>query len=80
MSFKVGDKVALARDVERFPSFIARKGATGTVCRIDTDSEGGIWDMAVRMDETIAGCEEWNNEIYWTDEYLDDINEDLVKA
>jgi superfamily I DNA and RNA helicase len=74
-TFKVGDKVVLARDVERFPSFIAKAGMTGTISRVEDNG-----DLAARMDETIAGCEEWNNEIHWWEEFTADIRGDLAPA
>ena len=74
-TFKVGDRVKLMRDVERFPSFIAKAGMTGTVCMVDANG-----DIAARMDETIAGCEEWNNEIHWWEEFTADIAGDLAPA
>ena len=67
-TFAVGDRVALTRDVERFPDFIAPKGATGTVVMAERDGA-----LAVRMDQAITGAEEWDNEIHWHDDYVADI-------
>lgn len=72
-TFKVGDRVKLVRDVERFPDFIAPAGATGTVSGIEING-----DIAVKMDAIITGCEEWNNEIHWYDDYAADIDGDLM--
>lgn len=73
-TFKVGDRVCLTRDVDRFPDFIARKGMVGTVCTVEIDGA-----LAVKMDDTIAGCEEWDNQVWWTfDFHLEDIADDLA--
>ena len=71
-AFKVGDRVKLLRDVDRFPDFIAHKGATGTVCCVEING-----DLAVTMDDHIDGAEEWDNDIGWYDVYSDDIVDDL---
>lgn len=54
-----GYRFALNQDVDRFPDFIARQGMTGTVKLVD---DHGIW---ARMDQHIAGCEQWDNELHW---------------
>lgn len=54
----VGARVVLLRDVERFPSFIAAAGLTGTVVENTTL-------LGVRMDEPLAGAEEWDNCVQW---------------
>ena len=56
----VGSRGRLRRNVDRFPHFIAKAGATGTVTEA-TDSL-----IAVRMDEVLPGAEEWDNEVCWT--------------
>lgn len=50
----------LTHDAERFPHFIARAGAVGTVVEIDNE---GIF--AVHFDEPIEGAETWSNEVHW---------------
>lgn len=58
---EVGQRYALTADVERFPHFIARKGATGTV----TDTQPQL--VALTLDEPLAGAEEWDNAVIFTD-------------
>lgn len=72
IDLKMGDRVRLRRDVERYPHFIARAGMTGTVVIADHDT------IAVRMDEHLDGCEEWDNEVIWSDDMdlLQDVDGD----
>ena len=55
----VGQRVALARDVERYPNFIARQGMMGTI----VGNDGGM--LRVRMDDPLPGAEDWDNEVQW---------------
>ena len=55
----VGTRVELVRDVDRFPHFIAPKGAQGEVVYADEHT------ISVRMDELVPGAEEWDNEVCW---------------
>jgi len=61
----IGTRLRLTRNVERFPHFIAPKGATGTV----TDVTDG--NISVLMDDHLAGAEEWDNEIVWSADFDD---------
>jgi hypothetical protein len=65
---KVGYRFKLGGAVGRFPNFMAPAGLTGTVKIVD---ENGLW---AKMDQHIAGAEEWKNEIYWptVEEFLGD--------
>lgn len=72
-TFKVGDRVRLLQAVDRFPDFIAPAGLLGTVDAVEIDGS-----LAVKMDATIAGCEEWNNCICWYDDGIADIADDLA--
>lgn len=56
----VGTRVKLTHDVDRFPHFIADAGMTGTV----SNTDDGV--ICVKMDEHLAGAEEWGNEIVWS--------------
>jgi hypothetical protein len=68
--FKIGTRVELKRDVDRWPSFgIVKKGKKGTVVA-NTRNE-----IYVKMDDYIDGAEEWNNCIIW---YIDDFNEGML--
>lgn len=67
-----GTRVRLRRDVDRYPFFIAPEGATGTVVECSCDA------LLVKMDEHIDGCEEWDNEIMWTEDSLSYALEDLA--
>lgn len=55
-----GTRVRLLHAEERYPHFIAPQGATGTVV------DRGM-NLAVRLDETVEGAEEWENEVHWFD-------------
>lgn len=70
-SVKVGVRVRLTCDVERYPFGIAREGAVGTVVYAGADA------IHVRMDETVAGMEEWGNEVHWYPTDGDDILVDV---
>ncbi|HSE46937.1 MAG TPA: hypothetical protein VLA89_16580, partial [Gemmatimonadales bacterium] len=59
-NLRVGDRVVLRREVERFPHFTVTAGMTGEVVLIEAGN------LHVRMDEPIVGAEEWDNEIIWT--------------
>ena len=54
-----GYRFKLLRDVDRFPNFRAEAGLTGTVTSAD---ESGVW---ARMDDHVAGAEQWDNQIHW---------------
>jgi len=55
----IGTRVRLRCDVDRYPDFVARAGATGTVVLNDA------YLLAVRMDAPIRGAEEWDNQVEW---------------
>ncbi len=55
---RVGERVRLTQDVERYPHFIAPKGAEGVVV-----SEDDVY--AVKLDVFVPGAEEWENEVHW---------------
>ena len=59
--FKVGDLVELYRDVERYQDFLAPAGTKGTV------EEAEFAYLSVRLHKPMAGLEEWDNCIIWTD-------------
>jgi hypothetical protein len=56
----VGTRVRLNHDVDRYPHFIAMEGALGTVSQVDERL------VCVKMDDNIAGAEEWDNEVHWS--------------
>jgi hypothetical protein len=58
--YRVGQRLKLVRDVERFPHFIARAGMTGTVTSADSGT------VCLRMDDDLPGAEEWSNEVVWS--------------
>lgn len=60
MAFGKGDRIRLARPVDRFPHFVAPEGATGTVTEVSDTL------VLVRMDETLQGAEEWDNHVAWS--------------
>lgn len=57
--FEEGKRVRLRHDVDRYPHFIAPKGAVGTIVTAKRDI------FAVKLDETLSGAEEWANEVHW---------------
>ena len=61
--FKIGARVELRHEVERFPHFVVAAGEQGTVSYNHQDEHGGT--IAVRMDNPIDGADEWNNEVQW---------------
>ena len=58
-----GSRVELVVDVDRYPHFVAPAGATGTV--VEHGDPGIV--LAVRLDEPVAGAEDWDNEVHWLD-------------
>ena len=66
---QIGERYMLVNDVDRFPDFIAEGGLEGTLSDIDN----GLY--CLRMDKTIEGAEEWDNEVIWhsLDEFLADV-------
>jgi hypothetical protein len=74
-TFKAGDRVRLARTVDRYPDFLAPQGMTGTVHTVEIDGS-----MAVQMDAPLEGAEDWDNCICWDDWQLDDLALDLEMA
>lgn len=57
--FRGGARVRTLRTIDRFPDFMVAAGAAGVVVQ----SNDAI--LRVRMDATIPGAEEWDNEIHW---------------
>jgi hypothetical protein len=75
--FKVGDRVRLTRDVERYPHFTAPAGTTGVVTRVSRSApspSAGV-TLLIRADSKIRGAEPWGNEIEWA--YDEDPARDL---
>lgn len=73
--YRVGKRVKLLRDVERFPQFIAKAGMTGTITETPLDDAYG-W--GVQMDDKLENCEEWGNQVLWFDHYLADFEADVA--
>ena len=61
-----GYRFTLRRDVDRFPDFLVRKGATGTVI---STANGTIVAL---MDHIIQGAEQWDNQLFWKRDFFDD--------
>ena len=55
--------------MDRFPSFIAKKGMTGVIVAVP-DSDHA--NLAVRLDDHLDGAEEWDNEVHWIEDLDDD--------
>lgn len=67
----VGTRVRLTRAVDRYPHFIAPKGAVGTL------TVSGPSVVAVKLDEHLDGAGEWDNEVRWYPESGDFPAEDM---
>ncbi len=72
--FPLGARVVLARDVDRYPHFVAEKGSAGVVTVCDETPTGVL--LAVRLDDPPAGSETWDGEVQWWDGM--DPSEDLM--
>lgn len=74
----LGQRIRLTAIVERFPHFLVKQGATGTVSFVDEKRK----QINVKMDALIEGCEEWDNEIIWDGEETEDfpLQTELLKA
>jgi len=66
----VGYCFTLFHQVDRFPDFSAPSGLTGVVTVVD---DNGVWG---RMDQPLAGAEQWENQIHWDSSY--DFAQDTV--
>jgi hypothetical protein len=55
----VGARVLFVDQLDRYPHFTVPAGATGIVTQSDLDI------YTVKVDQTIPGAEEWNNEVIW---------------
>lgn len=56
-----GARVECKHDVDRYPHFTVPAGAKGTVT---TDGNPDV--VTVKLDDHIAGAEDWDNEIVWS--------------
>jgi hypothetical protein len=68
----IGYRFKLYRDLDRFPDFRIPGGLTGVVTALD---KSGLWG---RMDQHIAGAEQWENQIHW--ETPEDFAHDTIPA
>jgi hypothetical protein len=60
----IGTRVRLKHAVDRYPHFLADAGMEGSVVHTPSGDPSGTF--CVRMDETLEGAEEWDNEIVWS--------------
>jgi hypothetical protein len=58
---KLGDKVRLHSDADRFSNFIIPAGATGVVTEVNADI------IVIKMDEPFEGGEDWDNSLQITE-------------
>jgi hypothetical protein len=63
-ALELGTRVRLRHAVDRFPHFLVEAGALGTVSHTPGGDPSGT--LCVRMDEHVAGAEDWENEIVWS--------------
>jgi hypothetical protein len=74
----LGTRVEFTRPVERYPHFLVPAGATGVVTRDGTDHHL----YSVKLDDRLAGAEDWDNEVIWVldtgSNPADDIARDYV--
>lgn len=75
-NIKVGQRIMLARSVDRFPHFLAPVGARGTVTRVKD------WQITATFDHDLKGAGEWDNSIIWDadSETLGDFEADIVRT
>lgn len=71
----IGARVRLVHDVDRYPHFMAIAGSEGVVVHRPGGDPSGTF--CVRMDEEIAGAEDWENQIVWSPCDGDDPMRDL---
>lgn len=71
LPLKVGSRIRLIRDVERFSDFIVKAGSYGVCTHAN---ERGL--IKARMDEKIEGAKEWDNAIQWEGDILSDFDAD----
>ena len=64
---RVGMRVRLIENVNRYPHFVARAGLTGVVTEVQSEEDGGV-QYAVRLDRHLPGAEEWDNQVWWNDD------------
>ena len=69
-----GTRVVLARDVDRYPFFVAKAGQRGVVTFAQP---GNVW---VRLDRLLLGAEDWDNEVQWHDNDMLDFEHDVRLA
>lgn len=75
---KIGDRIRLRHDVDRYPHFVAKEGAYGTVTEVEFDSND--WgNISAKMDDHLDSCEEWDNSICWNSDMANDPNEPLAE-
>lgn len=67
----VGRRVRLTRDITRFPWFEATAGALGTV-EENEEAGPGVGLVAVKMDDPLPNCTEWDNCIHFVPEDEDE--------
>lgn len=64
--FAVDQRVHVIERVECYPNFIIEKGATGIVVEVNKLHEH--YEVRVRMDEHVNGCEEWDNVVFFNED------------
>lgn len=78
---KVGGRVISKREIDRFPFFVLGKNKTGTIVESTIgENNRGLMDrqlIAIKMDNPIEGCEEWDNQIEYYDESIDEFVDDF---
>lgn len=68
---QVGDRVEVVAEVDRFPHFIVKPGAVGTVTEKSDDG------LTVEFDAEIKGCEDWDNKVYWVEAEIFEFRKEL---
>lgn len=70
----IGSRWRLKRDIDRYPHFIAPKGAVGTV----TDTYNSC--ISLKLDFQLAGAEGWDNEVVWAEDAVGRFPEDCERV
>lgn len=62
VAIEEGQRYRLARDVERYPHFVAPEGTEVTVVEVSGE------EVRAQAHTELSGADEWDNEIHWYDD------------
>lgn len=73
VEIKIGQRIVLIMEVDRYPYFIAPRMATGTVTEVSNRH------ITAKMDQLIEGAETWGNCIVWASQQQKEAPTQFVK-